>query len=229
MEKDLSPFEKKIGVKFNNVDSLRQVFVHRSFLNENASFTLDHNERLEFLGDAVLELVTTEFLYKNYSNPEGELTNWRSALVKGEMLAKVSSDLGVDDYMYLSRGEAKSDGRGRQIILANAFEALIGAIYLDLGLESAREFVSKYILSKLPEILEEGSYVDAKSKLQETVQEKEGFTPLYRVIGEAGPDHDKRFTVGVFINDRMVGEGSGSSKQAAEQTAATKALEKYIS
>lgn len=227
MNETLAKFEELIGIKFNNKDLLRQVFVHRSYLNENPSFDLDHNERLEFLGDAVLELISTEYLYKNYPNPEGELTNWRSAMVKGETLAKVGISLNMSDHLFLSRGEAKSEGKGRQIILANAFEALIGAIYLDQGFEKAREFVAKYILVRLPEILELGLYVDAKSKLQEVVQEKDGYTPSYRVLGESGPDHDKTFHVGVFVNDRMVGEGRGSSKQAAEQVAAGKGLEKY--
>ncbi|MDO8513369.1 MAG: ribonuclease III [bacterium] len=227
MDKNFSNFEKKIGIKFKNSDLLCQVFVHRSFLNENPSFKLEHNERLEFLGDAVLELITTEYLYKNFPNPEGELTNWRSALVKGEMLAKVAGDLAMSDYLYLSRGEAKSGGKGRQIIMANALEALIGAIYLDQKMEKAKDFVNRYILGHLPEILELGLHVDAKSRLQELVQEREGFTPNYRVIGESGPDHDKRFIVGVFVNDRMIGEGAGASKQAAEQVAASKALERY--
>ncbi len=227
MNGNFSDFETLIGIEFKNKDLLRQVFVHRSYLNENPSFNLEHNERMEFLGDAVLELITTEFLYRNYPNPEGELTNWRSALVKGETLAKVAGELGMSEYLFLSRGEAKSEGKGRQIILANAFEALIGAIYLDLGIESAREFISNNILVRLPEILELGLYMDAKSNLQEIVQEKEGYTPAYKVLGESGPDHDKRFTVGVFVNDRMIGEGRGMSKQSAEQSAAQKALAKY--
>lgn len=227
MERNFIKFEKQIGVNFNDKNLLRQVFVHRSYLNENPSFDLQHNERLEFLGDAVLELVVTEYLYRNYPNPEGELTNWRSALVKGETLASVSGDLGISNLLYLSKGEEKSGGKGRQIILANAFEALIGAVYLDGALDKAREFINKYILVKLPEILELELYLDAKSKLQELVQEKECYTPMYRVIGESGPDHDKRFTVGVFVNDRMIGDGAGSSKQAAEQVAAASALEKY--
>lgn len=223
----LSKFEEIININFKNKDLIRQVFVHRSYLNENPNFDLNHNERLEFLGDAVLELITTEYLYKNYPNPEGELTNWRSALVKGETLAKVATDLNMSEYLYLSRGEAKSEGKGRLIILANAFEALIGAIYLDQGFEKAREFVANYILVRLPEILELGLYQDAKSKLQEVVQEKDGYTPTYKVLGESGPDHDKRFHVGVFVNERMVGEGKGTSKQSAEQVAAAKGLEKY--
>jgi ribonuclease-3 len=224
MDNNHSDFEKKINCEFKNKDLLRQVFVHRSFLNENPGFDLDHNERLEFLGDAVLELITTEFLYRNYPNPEGELTNWRSALVKGEMLASISSDLEIGDYLYLSRGEAKSGGKARQIILANALEALIGAMYLDQGLEKAREFVNNNILLKLPKIIEEELYVDAKSKFQEVVQEKEGITPIYRVLTESGPDHAKTFSIGVFVGERMAGQGSGSSKQAAEQAAAKDAL-----
>lgn len=223
----LSDFERIIGVVFKDKNLLRQVFVHRSYLNENAGFDLDHNERLEFLGDAVLELIVTEYLYKNYPNPEGELTNWRSALVKGEMLASIAGTIGMGDYLFLSKGEQKSGGRSRQIILANTFEALIGAIYLDQGMGVATEFVNKYIIVKLNDILENRLYIDAKSRLQELIQEKEGFTPTYKVIGESGPDHDKRFNVGVFINDRMIGDGDGSSKQSAEQSAAAKALENY--
>lgn len=223
----LSDFERIIGVVFKDKNLLRQVFVHRSYLNENAGFDLDHNERLEFLGDAVLELIVTKYLYKNYPNPEGELTNWRSALVKGEMLASIAGTIGMGDYLFLSKGEQKSGGRSRQIILANTFEALIGAIYLDQGMGVATEFVNKYIIVKLNDILENRLYIDAKSRLQELIQEKEGFTPTYKVIGESGPDHDKRFNVGVFINDRMIGDGDGSSKQSAEQSAAAKALENY--
>jgi ribonuclease-3 len=228
MADSLQKFEDQIEVYFEDKDLLRQVFVHRSFLNENPDFKLDHNERLEFLGDAVLELVVTEFLYKNYNKPEGELTNLRSALVKGEMLAKVAASIDMNDHLYLSHGESKSGGRSRQIILANAFEALIGAMYLDQGMEKVRTFIGKNILPKLPEILEKGLYLDAKSKLQEVIQEKEGVTPTYRVLAESGPDHDKTFSVGVFVGERMAGEGQGSSKQSAEQAAAAEALKAYI-
>lgn len=227
MEKPLSDFEKKIDLEFKDKNLLKQVFVHRSYLNENIGFDLDHNERLEFLGDAVLELIVTENLYRNYPNPEGEMTNWRSALVKGEMLANVALSLEIGDYLYLSKGEAKSGGRARQIILANTLEALIGAIYLDQGTEKVREFVEKYLVAKLPNILENKLYLDPKSKLQELAQDRDGLTPIYRVLAEYGPDHAKSFSVGVFVGDKLAGEGSGSSKQAAEQSAATSALERW--
>lgn len=227
MEKDLSVFEKKIGIKFNDSNLLKQVFVHRSYLNEAGNFELNHNERLEFLGDAVLELVVTENLYKTYPNPEGELTNWRSALVRGEMLAAIAGEIDMGEYLFLSRGEAKSGGRARQIILANAFEALLGAIYLDNGFDEVKKFIEKSLIIKLPEILEKQLYIDAKSKLQEVVQEKENITPIYKVLSDSGPDHSKIFNVGVFIGERMAGDGSGNSKQAAEQSAACAALEKY--
>lgn len=222
---DLKSFSNKINIKFNNIDLLKQVFVHRSYLNENPSFGLDHNERLEFLGDAVLELIVTEFLYKNYSNPEGELTNWRSALVKGEKLSEVAGKLGMNDYLYLSRGEAQSTGKSRQLILANAFEALIGAIYLDKGYKQTQEFINKELLIYLSEILEKKLYKDAKSSLQELAQDQLGITPNYEVLEESGPDHAKNFVIGVYIGDKMIGKGSGMSKQQSEQAAAKNALE----
>jgi ribonuclease-3 len=225
MKKDLSLFEKKIGIKFKNQNLLRQVFVHRSYLNENVGFDLDHNERLEFLGDAVLELIVTQYLYENYKNPEGELTNWRAALVKGPSLAEVAKNLSMGEYLYLSRGEEKTGGKSRQLILANSFEALIGAIYLDQGFEKARRFVEKYLLYKLKDILDKKLYIDPKSKLQELTQESMGTTPSYKVLAEYGPDHAKSFTVGVYLKDKLIGQGSGSSKQSAEQSAASSALE----
>lgn len=225
MDKDFSKIEKKMGFKFKNEKLLKQVFVHRSYLNENADFELHNNERLEFLGDAVLELVVTEYLYKNFDKPEGELTNLRSALVRGEALSNIANDLCIGENLYLSHGEAKSGGKARQIILANALEALIGAIYLDQGYEKAEKFVNNYVIKRLSEVLEKELHVDAKSKLQEIVQEKEGITPVYRVLHETGPDHDKKFTVGIFVGERMAGEGIGHSKQSAEQKAAQKALE----
>lgn len=224
MPKELTEIEKELGTVFNNKDLLRQVFVHRSYLNENVGFDLDHNERLEFLGDAVLELVVTEHLYKNYPNPEGELTNWRSALVRGVMLAEIAGDLNMGDYLFLSRGEQKSGGKARQLILANTFEAFIGAVYLDKGYEEAAAFIAKHLLVRLPEILDKKLYLDPKSRLQELCQEKSGFTPQYKVIAEYGPDHAKSFTVGAFVDGQLLGEGSGSSKQNAEQAAANSAL-----
>lgn len=225
---DFSAFEKKIKIKFKNKKLLQQIFVHRSYLNENPNFELDHNERLEFLGDAVLELIVTDHLYQNYDNPEGELTNWRSALVKGPMLSKIASELGIDDYLYLSKGEEQSTGKARQLILANSFEALIGAIYLDQNYKKAQEFVEKKLLIHLSEILEKELYRDAKSKLQEVSQEENGITPVYKVLSELGPDHAKHFTIGVYLENKLIGKGSGSSKQEAEQKAANKALENCI-
>lgn len=221
----LDEIELAIGYHFKNQDLLQQVLVHRSYLNENRKFTLPHNERLEFLGDAVLELVVTEYLYKHYDKPEGELTNWRAALVRGEMLAKISQEIGLGDYMLLSRGEQKNVGYAKQVILANAFEALIGALYLDGGITSAKKFIEKYVVKRLPKILEEKLYHDSKSRLQELVQEKMSVIPSYRIISESGPDHNKTFEVGVYVHDKLLVSGHGRSKQAAEQEAASAALE----
>ena len=217
-------FQKKIDYTFTNDHLLHQVFVHRSYLNENPGFPLNHNERLEFLGDAVLELIVTEFLYQTYPNPEGDLTNWRSALVKGQMLAEIAQELEMGDLLYLSRGEEKSGGKSRSLILANTFEALIGAIYLYQGYSAAQKFVSHFLIGRLPTILEKGLHVDPKSKLQEMAQEERGITPAYKVLKEVGPDHAKQFTVGVYLQATMIGEGTGNSKQTAEQAAASHAL-----
>ncbi len=223
----IEDFQKKSGLSFTNQSLLRNAFVHRSYLNEAADNTQEHNERLEFLGDAVLELVVTEYLYKNFDNPEGELTNWRSSIVKGEVLAKVAAEIKLGDYLYLSKGEEKSGGRTRSLILANTFEALIGAIYLDMGYAQASEFIHKYLVSLLPEIIEKRLYVDPKSRLQELSQEDLNATPEYKVLGETGPDHQKEFIVGVYAHGRLIAQGSGSSKQRAEQTAATDALSRW--
>lgn len=222
--KDLSKLEKKLNIKFNNQDLLLQALVHRSYLNENPKFRLDHNERLEFLGDAVLELVVTEYLYNHYSNPEGELTNWRAALVNAHILSKIATGLGFNDYVLLSRGETKDTGRARQYILANAFEAIIGAIYLDQRLKKTKEFINQYVISHLPEILKEGAYRDAKSIFQEEAQERAGITPTYEVLKEWGPDHAKHFLVGVFLNSELVAQGGGASKQEAQLEAAKEAI-----
>lgn len=221
----LKGLENELGVVFQNKDLLRQALIHRSWLNENPEPGLEHNERLEFLGDAVLELAVTDHLYKNYPNPEGELTNWRAALVNYQNLALVASALGLNDFLMLSRGEAKDTGRARQVILANAMEAVIGAIYLDQGYLAANGFVAKNILSGLADIIENRLYKDAKSLFQEKSQEKHGITPNYRVLSESGPDHDKIFEVGVYLGDELAGTGSGSSKQEAEQRAAEDALQ----
>lgn len=222
---DISELEKKIKIEFKNKKLLKQAFIHRSYLNENVGLDLDNNERLEFLGDAVLELVVTQYLYENYKEPEGELTNWRAALVKRPMLASVAKDLSIGKFLYLSKGEEKTGGRSRELILANTLEALIGAIYIDQGFEQAQKFIKKHILSRLPEILQKKLYIDPKSKLQEFAQETMGITPTYKILAEYGPDHAKSFTVGVYLKGKLVGQGSGSSKQIAQQAAASSALE----
>lgn len=222
--KELSKLENKLNIVFKNKDLLQQAFVHRSFLNENPDFQLPHNERLEFLGDAVLELVVTKHLYETYPNPEGELTNWRAALVNAKKLAEIAEAIGLNDFLMLSRGESKDTGRARQYILANTMEALIGAIFLDRGIEVAGEFIEKNILGHLPEILKEGAYRDAKSMFQEEAQERAGITPSYEVLKEWGPDHAKNFKIGVYLNDELVAEGEGVSKQDAQQKAAENAL-----
>jgi ribonuclease-3 len=224
--KDFTKLQKKIGTNFKDEQLLITAFVHRSYLNENSDYS-QHNERLEFLGDAVLELVTTDFLYQNYPNPEGDLTNWRSALVKTETISDVSKSLGFEDYLFLSRGESKSQGRARQLILANCFEAVIGAIYLDKGYEEAKKFITENLLKLLPEILEKKLYVDPKSLIQELAQRKESITPRYDVLSETGPDHKRIFKVGVFLDDKKIGEGEGASKQLAQQAAAEDALKSY--
>ncbi|MFZ2226328.1 MAG: ribonuclease III [Candidatus Moraniibacteriota bacterium] len=220
---------KKIGVKFNKLDLLQQAVTHRSYLNEHREYKLEHNERLEFLGDAVLELVVTEYLYNNYpENPEGEMTNWRAALVCGEMLSKISKELGVEEYLLMSRGEAKDTGRARQYLLANAFEAITGAIYLDQGKKGydvCRDFILKYVVTKLPNIIEKKLYLDPKSRFQEEAQDRAGVTPSYRVVSESGPDHDKKFVVGAFLAEELIAKGEGLSKQEAQRSAAEKALE----
>jgi len=222
----LSELESKINFKFKNKDHLSQALTHRSYLNENPKWGQDHNERLEFLGDAVLELVVTDYLYRNYQNPEGEMTNWRAALVNANMLAKLSAEIDLNDYILLSKGEARDTGRARQYILANAMEALIGAIYLDQGYDAAGKFIHKYILKELPSIIENHLYRDAKSLFQEKAQEKVGVTPTYEVLKEWGPDHARSFQIGVFLDKEMVGTGEGPSKQEAQQMAAQDALHK---
>ncbi len=222
----LSKLELKIGVKFDNKDLLRQALVHRSYLNENPDFPLEDNERLEFLGDAVLEIVVTEYLYRNYPNPEGELTNWRAALVNTKMLSGKADRLEINNYLLLSRGEAKDKGRARQYILANVFEALVGAIFLDQGYEKVSQFIKKEILKELPQIIEQKLYQDPKSRFQEEAQDKSGLTPVYEVIKEWGPDHAKQFIVGVYLDQELVAEGQGVSKQEAQEKAAEAALNK---
>jgi len=224
--KNFSLLEKKLNLKFKNKDLLIQAFCHRSYLNENPNFHLSHNERLEFLGDAVLELVVTEELYKNYpKKTEGELTNWRASLVNAKMLSGLAKDLDFNDYLLLSRGESKDLGKSRQYILANTVEAFIGALYLDQGYKICQNFIKRFLIIKLPEIISKGLFKDAKSRFQEEAQEKLGITPCYQVLEEWGPDHTKNFIVGVFLDKELVAKGHGSSKQEAELEAAKNALE----
>lgn len=224
----LEAFEKKIGIKFKNKNLLKQAFTHRSYINENpppADGLLKHNERMEFLGDAVLELVITEHLFSKYPKKnEGELTSFRAALVNADMLSKVAQLLSMGDFLLLSRGEAKDVGRARQYILANTFEALVGAIYLDQGYGKVFSFLKKNLFPKIKEVIEKKLWIDAKSLFQERAQEFENVTPSYKVVSEAGPDHAKNFIIGVYLNGEMIAEGKGVSKQEAEQSAARHAL-----
>jgi ribonuclease-3 len=213
--------QETIGILFQNLELLDNAFVHKSYLNEHRNLKTHHNERLEFLGDAVLELVVTEFLYKSYPDQEeGELTNWRAALVKGKHLAEIAAELDLGLYLYLSRGEERSGGRKKNYILANTLEALIGSIYLDQGYLKAHQFIEKFILKRLEQILEKGLHIDSKSRFQEIAQELLGLTPEYRLVSEAGPDHNKVFTMALYLGSEKVSEGAGSSKQKAEQEAA---------
>lgn len=228
---DYTPYHQfatsKLGFDFDNIELLVTALTHRSYVNEHRKSTHEHNERLEFLGDAVLELVVTEYLYKNYAEPEGILTNWRSALVRTESIGEAGEGLGYLPLIRLSRGEKRGSDRAKQQILANAFEALTGAIYLEKGYDAASEFIARHILAKLDTILENGTWRDPKSRLQETAQSVDGYTPIYRVLEEEGPDHDKVFTLGVFVDGTLLGKGSGHSKQDAQQKAAEAALRGY--
>jgi len=228
MEENLGKLEKLLKLKFRDKGLLEVAFVHRSYLNEHPQERLSNNERLEFLGDAVLGLIVSKHLYQAYpKHPEGDLTNFRSSLVNAKTLSKAASSLNLGKYLYLSKGEETTGGRGRQYILANTFEALIGAIFLDQGIEEARKFIEKYLLIYLPEIIENKLYKDFKSLLQEKAQEKLSVTPVYKVVEEKGPDHAKIFKVSVLVSKKKVAEGVGRSKQSAEQEAAKKALEKW--
>lgn len=231
MNIDTTPYQEfakaTLNVTFKDISLLVTAFTHRSYVNEHKKTAQEHNERLEFLGDAVLELAVTRFLYQNYDEPEGILTNWRSALVRTESIGAAATRLGFEKMLRLSRGEKRGSDRARQQILANSFEAVIGAIYLDQGYDKAEKFIADNIISTLPEILESGSWRDSKSYLQEVAQERDSQTPVYKVLSEDGPDHDKVFTLGVFIGGHLKGSGSGSSKQAAQQKAAEEALKYY--
>lgn len=216
-----------LGVQFNDIQLLVLAFTHRSYVNEHRKTAKEHNERLEFLGDAVLELVVTEFLYSNYEEPEGVLTNWRSALVRTESISAAAQKAGFEPLLRLSRGEKKGTDRARAQILANTYESVVGAIYLDQGYDAAKGYIAKTILVTFDQILATGSWMDAKSRLQEVAQNKEGTTPLYKVLSEEGPDHDKIFTIGVYVGSELRGKGTGPSKQIGQQKAAEKALAKY--
>ncbi|HNU96564.1 MAG TPA: ribonuclease III [Candidatus Magasanikbacteria bacterium] len=224
-ERNFEILEEKIGIKFKNFEYLVQAFVHRSYLNEHHDFPLSHNERLEFLGDAVVELIVTEYLFNEYGNPEGELTNWRAALVNAKILSSIAYEIGTEPFLFLSHGESKDAGtKARDYIMANLFEALVGAIYLDQGYEATTKFLQTWVLPKLPYILENGLYLDPKSRFQESAQELVGVTPTYKVISEEGPDHAKNFKVGVYLDKELVAEGNGTSKQEAQTEAAEIAL-----
>ncbi|MFA5029781.1 MAG: ribonuclease III [Patescibacteria group bacterium] len=225
--KNLSSLEKILGVTFKKQELLLQAVTHRSYLNEHPEFKLEHNERLEFLGDAVLELIVTEYLYNNYPNPEGELTNWRASLVNRSSLAETAQELAIESFISMSKGESKDkNSKARQYIVANAIEAIIGAVYLDQGIGSAKKFIKKNILSKLERIIANKLYVDPKSDFQEKAQDKLGVTPVYKVLESSGPDHAKTFKVGVYLANKMLATGVGSSKQEAQTAAARNALAK---
>ncbi|MDR1300574.1 MAG: ribonuclease III [Candidatus Nomurabacteria bacterium] len=228
---DLTPYhewaKEALGFDFDNIDLLATALTHRSYVNEHKKSTKHHNERLEFLGDAVLELAVTRFLYENYSEPEGTLTAWRSALVRTESIRDAGVALGYEHLIRTSRGEKKASESAKKHIVANAFEALIGAIYLEKGYDVAEKFIAKNILSKMGEIIESGSWRDPKSHLQELSQRYDLSVPLYKVLAEDGPDHDKNYTVGAFVGSRKIGVGTGTSKQAAEQTAAREGIKAY--
>ena len=224
--KDFSILENKLNLSFKKKDFLIQAFIHRSYLNENPDFHLSNNERLEFLGDAVLELVVTNYLYLKYPEvSEGMLTNWRASLVNTEILAKIAHRLKFHNFLLVSKGEEKEISKAKISILADVFESFVGALYLDQGYDSCKNFIEEHLVIELPEIIEKGLYKDDKSKFQEKAQEKTGVTPEYKVIKEVGPDHKKIFTLGVFLEKKLIAEGEGSSKQKAEEEAAKKALE----
>jgi ribonuclease-3 len=224
----LLKLQKNLGVVFKDVDLIRQAMVHRSYINEHPDFKTGHNERLEFLGDAVLEIIVTEYLFLNFTDvPEGDLTNWRASLVNAKMLYEIAQELKIEDALYLSKGESKDKNKkSRQFILANAVEAIIGAIYLDQGIPAAKKFVLKNIVCKLDSILENRLYLDPKSRFQEKAQEVRSVTPHYQILDQTGPDHAKTFTVGLYLGDELVTTGEGSSKQEAQVSAAAKGLKK---
>jgi ribonuclease-3 len=223
---DFSLLETRLGHSFKTPQLLVEALTHRSYLNEHREYAGNHNERLEFLGDAVLELASTDFLFKKFpTRQEGELTSYRAALVNTVSLAESAHGLGISEYLLLSKGEARDTGRARDVILADAFEAIIGALYLDSGYPAAETFILTHLCNKIDEVIEKRAYQDAKSRFQEHAQEKMSITPSYETLSETGPDHAKQFTVGVFIGTREIARGEGKSKQEAEQQAAEKGLE----
>lgn len=228
---DTTPYqefaEEKLGFEYNDINLLVTALTHRSYVNEHKKSTHEHNERLEFLGDAILEMVSSDFLYRNYNEPEGIMTAWRAALVRTESIGDAGKKLGYEPLVRLSKGEKHGSERAHDVILADCFEAVIGSIYLDQGYETAKDFIYKHILSKIDEILEEGTWRDAKSWFQELAQKTDGETPVYRTLKEEGPDHDKNFTVGAYVGDKLMGVGVGHSKQDAQTAAAREGVKKY--
>ena len=228
---DTTPYQEfakeKLGFEFDDINLLVTALTHRSYVNEHKASVHDHNERLEFLGDAILEMVSSDFLYRNYNEPEGIMTSWRAALVRTESIGAAGKELGYEPLVRLSKGEKHGSDRAHDVILADCFEAVIGAIYLDKGYEAAKDFIYKHILNKIDVILEDGSWRDPKSYLQELAQKADGVTPLYRTMKEEGPDHDKTFTVGVYVGDKLKGVGTGHSKQEAQTAAAREGVKEY--
>lgn len=224
----IEELENKIGINFRNIDLLLEAITHRSYLNEQPNWRVSHNERLEYLGDAVLEVIVSETLFKRPENwSEGHMTLIRAALVNYQMLAKIAKEIGLEKYILMSKGESKDTSKAKEVILANTFEAIIGAIYLDKGFEAAKKFVSKFVLNRLEEIIKSKSYKDAKSELQEIIQEELKLTPTYKVLEEKGPPHARVFKIGVYFNNKLIAQGTGLSKQEGELEAAKKALQKY--
>ncbi|MGK2848779.1 MAG: ribonuclease III [Minisyncoccota bacterium] len=221
---DIDQLQIKLGITIQNPDLFHEALTHRSYLNEHKGYPYSHNERLEFLGDAVLELIVTRYLFDHFDNPEGELTNFRAALVNGEMLGIIGREIGLQDFLLMSRGEAKDTGRARGYLIANAMESVIGAIYLDQEYDMARDFVERFVLVRLDSVLTQGLHTDPKSRFQELAQEKTGITPSYRVLKEWGPDHDRHFIAGVFLDAELIAEGEGAAKQEAQREAAKQAL-----
>lgn len=225
--KPYQQFQSKLGISFNDPKLLQQAFIHRSYINENKEVGLEHNERLEFLGDAVLELVITDFLYHEYPCvDEGVLTAYRSSLVRTESISQAARDMGMNELLLLSKGESRDEGKARNYILANTFESFIGAVYLDLGYQTARTIIANTLFGNIKQVIADGSWKDDKSRFQEFAQEHFGETPIYNLVSAHGPDHDKVFTIAVFVGDKKIALGKGKSKQKAQQDAASKALEK---